>query len=95
MTAATVIPGGVVLRGDVCDEPCGHRDCATGWQIVRAECVWCCEPIGFGQDYREDPEGLHHQACWSERYESKPEAYGTSVGEWFPCPEAVQWAVRS
>lgn len=56
-------------------------------------CPLCNDPIGYGRRFIEDREhGLVHRDCWLDRYESKPADYGTPFAEWYPCPEAVQWA---
>ncbi len=67
--------------GAICDEPCGHLACATGWGIARAGCVECSDLIGFGQRYVEDADGLYHRDCWLDQYEARPDAYGTAVVE--------------
>ncbi len=78
--AATMLPA--PGPGGPCDEPCRHPGCGLIHEQARTECPGCNHPIGFGTWFVEGPDGeLIHSACWSDLYESRPEAYGTPVAD--------------
>ncbi len=79
--AASILPGPGSIWGP-CDEPCSHSDCGLTHEQARTECELCNEPIGFENRFYDDREhGLVHAGCLLDRYESRPDAYGTAVAE--------------